>query len=85
VKVLIRKIGTQLYLDTDQWVDLAQAHDFKSTSDAITFALEQKLSGFEIVHAFSESQYDFSSGPLDFSVTAPPVSSPASPQEQSQP
>jgi hypothetical protein len=63
MRIYIRNVSTGLYLNSNEWVaEVSKARDFERGSDAIKFIVEQGLSNVEVVHAFPDSQYNFSSG-----------------------
>jgi len=63
MRIYIRQLGTGLYLNSSEWVDdVTKARDFKNGSNAIKFIVEEDLHNVEIIHAFSDPKYNFSSG-----------------------
>jgi len=67
VRILIRKVNTNLYLSSGDWIaDANQAQDFRVGSEAIVFALKHDLNKVEIVYAFPSVEYDFTTGTMGF-------------------
>jgi hypothetical protein len=65
MRIYIRQLGTGLYLNSNEWVaDIDKARDFKKGCDAIKFIVDEGLNNVEVIHAFSDPQYNFSSGDL---------------------
>jgi len=67
LKVLLRNVTTDLYLDLGTWVPLEKAYDFEVVYAAYRFALTHKLANVEIVEHRPDSQEDTATGALDFS------------------
>jgi hypothetical protein len=69
MKVLIRDVKTGFYLTQDGWAaEVNTARDFERGADAISFAMRNALKDIEIVHAFPEGEFNFSTGVIDFSL-----------------
>ena len=67
MRILIRKVNTNLYLSSGDWIaDANQAQDFRVGSEAIVFALKHDLNNVEIVYAFPSVEYDFTTGTMGF-------------------
>jgi hypothetical protein len=63
LKVIIRNIDTKLYLNSGDWIaEIGQAHNFVSSDKAIRYAIAQRLKNVEIIYAFAEERYNFSTG-----------------------
>jgi hypothetical protein len=62
MKVFIRKIGQQLYLDAqDGWAtDIQKASDFRSGTEAVNHAVRLQLQDVELYCAFPNPEHDFS-------------------------
>jgi len=68
MKVLIRGVKTGFYRTHDGWAaEITSAQDFERGADAISFAMRNALKDIEIIHAFPERQFNFSTGIIDFS------------------
>ena len=68
MQVLIRDVKTGLYLTLTGWTaDIDAARDFERGADALSFAMRNALEGIEIIDAFPEAEFNFSTGILDFS------------------
>jgi hypothetical protein len=60
------------FVAVDQWTkDINAAHDFKGSVAAIQCASLHGLTNVEVVHAFSDPNYNFSSQPMSFSGKPP--------------
>jgi hypothetical protein len=54
-------------MNSGDWIeDPENAHDFGRGDAALQYVAANQLTNVEIVHAFSDPQYDFSMGPIDF-------------------
>ena len=62
MRIYIRQLGTGLYLNSSEWVDdVTKARDFKNGSKAIKFIVDEGLHNVEVIHAFPDPKYNFSS------------------------
>ena len=68
MRVLIRDKTNGLYLGRrDEWVkQMKEAHDFGGAVSAISYASARSLANIELVHAFSDEQYNFTLPMGDF-------------------
>lgn len=67
MKVVIRNVKTGLYWSGFGWaIGINSARDFIRGADAISFAMMNGLSDIEVLHAFPEPQYNFSTGVMSF-------------------
>ncbi len=63
MRILIRNVETNLYMDAGKWVkDVEKAHDFKFGAEAIRFAYHHGLENIEVIYAFEEPRYNISTG-----------------------
>ena len=60
MRVLLRSTDSRNYIqDGDKWTaDPGSARDFGTSGRAVLFAMENHLTGLEVVLAFENSQYD---------------------------
>jgi len=69
------KTGGQLDANHSKWCgplgewasEADKARCFATSADAIKFAIQHELPPFRVIHVFSQEQYNFTSGLLDFS------------------
>ena len=67
MKVLLRNTRTGFYMNSGEWTEhVEEARDFRFSAEAVKYAADHRLGNVEVVFSFSDRQYDFSSGEMEF-------------------